>query len=96
MKCEVRRWTLPAQLSTNVCVCFAGNVFHPGKVRGAFSLMWIASGYAYIPGAIREAPLSIGWAVEVRPLLVDNIRFKPGYQHEKIGACVPLTTIIGA
>src|ERR1017187_5724346 len=44
--------------------------------------------------------LSVGrYAVKVRPLLVDNIRFrlvnKPGCQHEKIGACVPLTTIIG-
>jgi len=40
--------------------------------------------------------LSVGrYAVKVRPLLVDNIRFrlvnKPGCQHEKIGACVPLT-----
>jgi hypothetical protein len=38
--------------------------------------------------------LSVGrYAVKVRPLLVDNIRFrlvnKPGCQHEKIGACVP-------
>jgi len=44
--------------------------------------------------------LSVGrYAVKVRPLLVDNIRFrlvnKPGCQHEKIGACVLLTTIIG-
>ena len=44
--------------------------------------------------------LSVGrYAVKVRPLLVDNIRFrlvnKPGCQHEKIGACVPLTTMIG-
>ena len=44
--------------------------------------------------------LSVGrYAVKVRPLLVDNIRFrlvnKPGCQHEKIGACVPLTAIIG-
>src|ERR1019366_3265792 len=44
--------------------------------------------------------LSVGrYAVKVRPLLVDNIRFrlvnKPGCQHEKIGACVPLTNIIG-
>src|ERR1035441_4239400 len=36
--------------------------------------------------------LSVGrYAVKVRPLLVDNIRFrlvnKPGCQHEKIGAC---------
>ena len=52
-------------------------------------------------GPIREAPLSISRAfrVKVRPLLVDNIRFrpvnKPGCQHEKIGACVPLTAMIG-
>src|ERR1035441_5961901 len=44
--------------------------------------------------------LSVGrYAVKVRPLLVGNIRFrlvnKPGCQHEKIGASVPLTTIIG-
>src|ERR1035438_5963705 len=44
--------------------------------------------------------LSVGrYAVKVRPLLVDNIRFclvnKPGCQHERIGASVPLTTIIG-
>jgi|GEM_PF-5768040 len=44
--------------------------------------------------------LSVGrYAVKVRRLLVDNICFrlvnKPGCQHEKIGACVPLTTIIG-
>ena len=39
------------------------------------------------------------YAVKVRPLLVDNLRFhlvnQQGCQHEKTGACVPLTTIIG-
>jgi hypothetical protein len=43
--------------------------------------------------------LSVGcYAIKVRPLFVDNIRFrrvnKPGCQHEKIGARVPLTTMI--
>jgi hypothetical protein len=43
--------------------------------------------------------LSVGrYAVKVRPLLVNNIRFrpvnKPCCQHEKISACVPLTTMI--
>ena len=62
---------------------------------------WITSEWA----TIRELSgrlhfLSVGrYAVKVRPLLVDNMRFrlvnKPGCQHEKIGASVPLTTIIG-
>jgi hypothetical protein len=55
-----------------------------------------------LPQAAESGSLfsSVGrYAVKVRPLLVDNVRFrlvnKPGCQHEKIGACVPLTTIIG-
>ena len=54
------------------------------------------------PGAIREAPLSISRALRGHSEAVsgDKIRLrpvnKPGCQHEKIGACVPLTTTIGA
>jgi hypothetical protein len=53
------------------------------------------------PGAIRQALLSMGrYSVKVKPLLVDNLRFrlvnKPACQHERIGARVPLTTIVGA
>ena len=71
------------------------------RSESAFSLNWITS---CLP-TIRELSgrlhfLSVGrYAVKVRPLLVDDIRFrlvnKPGCQHEKIGACVPLTSVLG-
>jgi hypothetical protein len=38
---EVRRRTLPLNY---LCVCFAGNVSHPAKVRdGDISFMWVDS-----------------------------------------------------